>query len=208
MTAVWMPSAPSRHAAATATATAGARVGPASAGSMSDDPELGHHVVVFVLDVVTVKDVGAAKVDELHGDADGLVGPKRDDVLGTGLVGLGRSTVAVEHAELDEVRVNRVQPAAGLVDEPPDLGAAEPGERVDAVGREQLVVDDPCAVAALELPVAGQDRIGRVGDRARPEIGGGLQSRRRLGDDGEAPDLPALLRRGGGARGGGRERVA
>src|SRR5919107_1459422 len=112
-----MASAPSRHAAATATATAGARVGRASAASMSDDLELGHPVVVFVLDVVTVKDVGAAEVDELHGDADRLVGPERDDVLGAGFVGLGRLSVAVEHAEFDEVRGDRVQPAAGLVDE-------------------------------------------------------------------------------------------
>src|SRR3954462_14921942 len=96
MTAVWMPSAPSRPAAATASAAVGAGVGRAAAGAMSDDPELGHHVVVLVLDVVAVEDVGAAEVDELHRDADGLVGPERDDVLGAGLVGLGRFPVAVE----------------------------------------------------------------------------------------------------------------
>src|SRR3954451_18280782 len=130
MTAVWMPSAPSRQAAATAIAPAGVAVGREYCASMSDDLELGHHVVVFVLDVVAVENVGAAEVDELQGDANGLVGAERDDVLGAGLVGLRRSSVAVEHAELDEVRMDRVQPAAGLVDEPPDLGAAELRERI------------------------------------------------------------------------------
>src|SRR4051812_1132228 len=181
MTAVWIPSAPRRQAAATTIVVAGARVGRARAGSMSDDLKLGHHVVVFVLDVVAVEDVGAAEVDELHRDADRLGGSERDDVLGAGLVGLGRASVAIEHLELDEVRVDRVQPAAGLVDEPPDLGRAEPGKRGDAVGGEQLVVDHPGAVPALKLPVAGADRVGGVRDRSGTEGGGGFEGPARVG---------------------------
>ena len=107
-------------------APAGWRPGAALIGSSppSPDLELDHHVVVLVDEVVAVHHVPAALVLEAHDHADLLVLADVDDVLRALLVGSRRPAVAVEDLEVDEVDVDRVEPAAARVLELPDLDVA------------------------------------------------------------------------------------
>ena len=74
-----------------------------------------------------------------------------------------------------EVHMDRVHPAAGAVLDDPTLGRAEFGVGVIAFGVEELAVDDPRAVASLELEdpcpddLALQDRDVRTQRRAGPD---------------------------------------
>jgi hypothetical protein len=107
---------------------------------------------------------------------DGLALADVDDVLGAPLLRPRRAAVAAEDLEVDQVHVQRVEPAAGGVLDLPDLGAArlDRGEDVLVPALHDVVpglaVDDPQAVAALQPHPAGGHRRGRV-QRHRPGAG-------------------------------------
>src|SRR3954453_17217217 len=129
------------------------------------DLELDHHVVVLVHQVVAVHHVLADLVLELHDHADLLGLTDVDDVLRAELVGLRGLAVAVEDLEVDQVDVDRVEPAAARVLELPDLDLVllRVGDRQLVLGVDDvlpgLAVDGPVAVLALEADVAGARRL-------------------------------------------------
>src|SRR3954452_20500298 len=109
---------------------------------LGGDQELPHHVVVLVRQVVAVDHVSAASVGGhtclagrpavrvglgghgvVHQDLDGLALTDVDHILGTLLPRLhpAGTPAAAENPEVDEVDVERVVPAAGVVLDPPDL---------------------------------------------------------------------------------------
>src|SRR4051794_10189357 len=95
--------------------------------------ELDHHVVVLVHEVVAVHHVAAAVVavagGELDQRRDRLVLAEVEDVLAAALPGVRlavRRGVAADDLAVDQVDVQRVEPAAGLVDQVPDLHVVRP----------------------------------------------------------------------------------
>src|SRR4051795_7308282 len=124
---------------------------------LGGDQELPHHVVVLVRQVVAVDHVSAASVGGhtcltgrpavrvglgghgvVHQDLDGLALADVDDVLGALLPRLhtAGTPAAAEDPEVDEVDVERVVPAAGVVLDPPDLVVARLGRGSRLVGED------------------------------------------------------------------------
>src|SRR6478672_6126905 len=166
-----------------------------SAGLRREDLPAEHHVVVLVGQVVAVRHVRAGEGPESAGDDDLLARVQGDHVLLAGVVGVTavrrRLAVAGHHQVLLHVEVERVDPAAAAVADPPHLAAQ--GRVVRALprrgqrrGRVELqAVDQPLGLgggghgAALEL----ERRDGGALDRRD----GALDERRdvaQLGDRG------------------------
>src|SRR5437899_1588493 len=163
------------------------RSGPSAAVSRLD-LELAHHPHVLVLDVVAVEDVAepiARRRDfpgviELYEDPrlPGDIASDEHRFLAPLLETRRRLAVAREDEELAQVDMHGVDPAAGRF-ENPDLWLADPWPGVDAVLVEELSVDLPRSIGAVELEPAldpdprkelsrsHRDREERVGDPAR-----------------------------------------
>src|SRR5215218_5031931 len=139
------------------------------------NPELGHHVVVLVDQVVAVDHVAAGLRAEARDHLDRLVFAAVDDVLRALLERLHAGALAAraaEDLEVDQVNVDRVEPAAAEVLDRPDLYVVEPrsayvvGEAAvdDLVPR--LAVDRPVTVLVSELERAMRHRA-RLSQRHR-----------------------------------------
>ncbi len=133
--------------------------GSAQIGSLSSmsrvveaDGELVHHVVVLMHQVVAVHHVLAPVRPEPHDQPDRLALPDVGDILGAEFLGERCSTVAAEDPEIDQVDVQRMEPAVRGVLELPDLGVAHAG-----VGQHRLVpgLDDVRPGLAVEIPEVG-----------------------------------------------------
>src|SRR4051794_22341405 len=131
-----------------------------------------HHGVVLVDDVVAVERILAEEVAELDVDFDLLAGMKPDNVL-SGILDIARldgDAIARQYPELLIMQVDRVGPAAPTIFDVPDFSATELALGIHDVPIEELTVDAPSAVLAVEVPGALLVDH-RVHDRQVAELG-------------------------------------
>src|SRR5918997_888913 len=129
-------------------------------GAARADLELHHHVVVLVDEVVAVDHVLALVGSELPQHPHRLVLAYVGRVLGAALPRERRPAVAVEDPEVYEVDVQRVEPAARLVLDLPDVYLLLLAPLVHASRVPRPVVDDPLPAAPPELEAMYAGRLG------------------------------------------------
>src|SRR6185503_4147341 len=92
-------------------------------GKAIDNVPADHHEVVFMIHVVTVDQVLAQKIPELHEEHNLITGWKANNVLSTGLERWRWSAVSREDSEFLKVNVNGMRPIRSWnqVSEGPDF---------------------------------------------------------------------------------------
>jgi len=124
--------------------------------------------VVLVNEIVAVHHVPPEVRPELHDQPDRLTLAEVHDVLRPALVRRGRTPVAVEDLEVDEMDVHRMEPPVGVVPDRPDLDIVQPRVRFK---EGEAAVDDvfprpavhrPLTALALEVHESRRLRLGGV----------------------------------------------
>ena len=115
-------------------------------GLLAHRQELGHHVVIFVGDVMAVHHVLVREIREFQYHPRRNVGAKPHPVLPARLTCFPWAPLDAQDQEPDQVRVDRVGPAAPGVHKAPDLGRAKTRTGIEAIWVELLVVDRPEAI--------------------------------------------------------------